>query len=171
MIFAMKQVVPPFADARSDFEIMRGIAIGLASGASSRKTGARWTGSVTFMRRPVPVSPPRSWLADFETFWPWPVEIAQKPIQPTSPFAAIRAIPPGDESGRIVLYSRTLAARAYPDCPPHPTWMEPGEWLGAPLSKRYGFHLLSAQGNSRLHSQLDNGRVSQATRQRAGRRC
>ena len=44
-------------------------------------------------------------------------------------------------------------------------WMEPPEWLGSKSQARYPFHLLSAQPNGRLHSQLDYGRVSQAEKQ------
>jgi biotin/methionine sulfoxide reductase len=40
--------------------------------------------------------------------------------------------------------------------------LEPPEWLGAADSKRHPFHLISAQPNGRLHSQLDNGRVAQS---------
>lgn len=166
MIFAMKQVVPPFADARSDFEIMRGIAerLGVEREFTEGRSEMGWLRHLYDETREG-LAGRGAGLPDFDTFWSTGrVEIAQKPIQPhLAPFRRDpERFPLETESGRIVLFSRTLAARAYPDCPPHPTWMEPGEWLGAPLSKRYGFHLLSAQGNSRLHSQLDNGRVSQA---------
>ncbi len=43
--------------------------------------------------------------------------------------------------------------------------MEPPEWLGAVDQKRHPFHLISAQPNGRLHSQLDNGRVAQSEKQ------
>ncbi len=34
-------------------------------------------------------------------------------------------------SGRIELYSERIAGFGYDDCPPHATWLEPAEWLGA----------------------------------------
>ncbi len=34
-------------------------------------------------------------------------------------------------SGRIELYSDRIAGFGYDDCPPHPSWIEPAEWLGA----------------------------------------
>jgi biotin/methionine sulfoxide reductase len=61
-------------------------------------------------------------------------------------------------SGRIELYSERIAGFGYDDCPPHPTWLEPTEWLGAVGS--YSLHLVSSQPRERLHSQMDMGPVS-----------
>jgi biotin/methionine sulfoxide reductase len=110
-------------------------------------------------------------MPDFEEFWRvGHAEIPQMPLEPA--LARFRANPDANplktESGKLVLYSATLADRAYPDCPPHPAWIEPPEWLGSSKARDFGFHLLSAQPNGRLHSQLDNGRVAQGEKQ-AGR--
>jgi len=64
-------------------------------------------------------------------------------------------------SGRIELYSERIARFAYDDCPPHPTWLEPYEWLGATAAATYPIHLVSGQPRYRLHSQMDPGPVSQ----------
>ena len=45
-----------------------------------------------------------------------------------------------------------------------PTWTEPMEWLGAPLAERFPLHLLSTQPATRLHGQMDMGRVSQESK-------
>ncbi len=63
-------------------------------------------------------------------------------------------------SGRIEIGSATIAGFDYDDCPGHPAWLEPVEWLGAAASARYPLHLISCQPATRLHSQLDNGQVS-----------
>src|SRR5262249_56075863 len=39
-------------------------------------------------------------------------------------------------SGRIELYSERIAGFGYDDCPPHPTWLAPAEWLAAPAPPR-----------------------------------
>jgi biotin/methionine sulfoxide reductase len=39
--------------------------------------------------------------------------------------------------------------------------MEPSEWLGSDKVSEYPLHLISNQPNTRLHAQLDQGRVSQ----------
>ena len=51
-----------------------------------------------------------------------------------------------------------------PDCPGHPTWMEPLEWLGGEGVEKFPLHLLSDQPARRLHSQLDVGAFSQASK-------
>ena len=44
------------------------------------------------------------------------------------------------------------------DCPGHPLWLPPLEWLGD--AEEGELHLISPQPYFRLHSQLDNGRES-----------
>src|SRR5262249_55670621 len=63
-------------------------------------------------------------------------------------------------SGRIELYSERIAGFGYADCPPHPSWMAPSEWLGAPQAGRFPLHLVSSQPRHRLHSQMDAGPIS-----------
>ena len=50
-------------------------------------------------------------------------------------FAALRADPAAaplpTPSGRIEIASATIAGFGYDDCPGHPAWMEPAEWLGS----------------------------------------
>ena len=58
-------------------------------------------------------------------------------------------------SGRIELYSERVASFGYDDCPGYAAWLEPAEWLGAPLARRLPLHLVSDQPATRLHSQLD----------------
>lgn len=64
--------------------------------------------------------------------------------------------PLGTESGKIEIYSRKIESYGYDDCPAHPTWMEPTEWLGGKLAEDYPFALLTSKSRYRLHSQLDS---------------
>jgi len=66
------------------------------------------------------------------------------------------------ESGRITLCNEAIAAMNAEDCPGHPAWMEPLEWLGN--AKTGQLHLISGQPDTRLHSQLDNGNEAQASK-------
>ena len=66
------------------------------------------------------------------------------------------------ESGKITLYNETIAAMNAEDCPGHPAWMEPQEWLGNAQSGQ--LHLISGQPDTRLHSQLDNGNEARASK-------
>jgi biotin/methionine sulfoxide reductase len=55
-------------------------------------------------------------------------------------------------SGKIELTSRTIAGFGYADCPAHPTWIAPREWLGSAGPEQ--FHLVTNQPPKQLHSQL-----------------
>jgi len=63
-------------------------------------------------------------------------------------------------SGRIEIVSEAVADFAYADCPAHPAWMPPAEWLGSASAERWPIHLVTHQPASRLHSQMDPGPVS-----------
>ena len=65
-------------------------------------------------------------------------------------------------SGRIEITSETIARFGYDDCPAHPTWIEPGEWLGSADVVRWPLHLITHQPADRLHSQMDPGPVSRS---------
>ena len=172
VIFAMKQVVPPLADARSDFDIMRGLAqrLDVTEAFTEGLDEMGWVRRLYEETR-AGIHVRGGDMPPFDTFWETGnVEVPEGQLEPA--MARFRADPEAHplrtESGKLVLYSQTLAACAYPDCPPHPTWMEPPEWLGSVRRSDFPFHLLSAQPNGRLHSQLDWGRVSQSEKQ-AGR--
>ncbi|MBS0241225.1 MAG: molybdopterin-dependent oxidoreductase, partial [Proteobacteria bacterium] len=161
MVFAMKKCVEPFGDARSDFEILTELArrFGVEQGFTEGRDEMGWLRHMYDTVRSGVVAKGGS-LPTFEEFWEiGHVEMPQMPVEPA--LARFRADPEAfplkTESGKLVLYSRTLEACAYPDCPPHPKWIEPPEWLGSARRKSHPFHLLSAQPNGRLHSQLDWG--------------
>ncbi len=65
-------------------------------------------------------------------------------------------------SGKIEIFSETVAYFGYGDCPGHPVWFEPYEWLGNANEKQ--LHLISNQPSTKLHSQLDHGSVSRAAK-------
>ena len=67
-------------------------------------------------------------------------------------------------SGKLELHSDLIASFGYDDCSGHPTWMEPDEWLGSPDVARYPLHLIANNPKTRLHSQLDIGAGSQASK-------
>jgi len=62
-------------------------------------------------------------------------------------------------SGKLELYSETIAAFGYEDCPGQATWFEPRDASDG-KSSSYPLYLLSGQPETRLHSQLDNGAYS-----------
>ena len=62
-------------------------------------------------------------------------------------------------SGRIEIASKVIAGFSYEDCPGHPKWLAPREWLGN-ATDTYPLHLISGQPETRLHSQFDAGTFS-----------
>src|ERR1700681_1642236 len=67
-------------------------------------------------------------------------------------------------SGRIEIFSEKIAGFGYDDCLGHPAWLEPAEWLGSPTAKEFPLHLLTTQPSTRLHGQMDMGRLSQQSK-------
>ena len=85
-------------------------------------------------------------------------------------FDAFRADPDAHPlrtaSGKIEIGSAAIAGFGYPDCAGHPTWMHPAEWLGdqSDAAARYPLTLIANNPATRLHSQLDPGATSQASK-------
>jgi biotin/methionine sulfoxide reductase len=107
----------------------------------------------------------------FDTFW----QVGRIEVDMPTPgvlLEAFRADPTGSPiatpSGRIELFSATVASFGYADCPGHPVWLEPREWQNSPDAARHPLVLLANNPASRLHSQLDFG-VRSAAGKIAGR--
>lgn len=64
------------------------------------------------------------------------------------------AAPLGTPSGRLEIFSDTIDGFGYADCPGHPVWLPPSEWLGAARAEA-PLHLVSPQPGDKLHSQLE----------------
>ncbi len=166
---AMHQAIKPLAKARNDVDMLADIADALGyrdrfteqrdERAWLRFMYERWRQQCAGLGFEAP---------DFDRFWKvGHVEVPEPPNgQEYTQFADFAADP--DEaplntpSGKIELFSATIAGFRYADCPGHPVWIEPREWLKAPLAKAYPLHLLTVQPATRLHGQLDTGRVSAA---------
>ena len=107
-------------------------------------------------------------MPDFDTFWEQGYVEIPEPEKPYLLLEDFRrdpaAYPLKTPSGKIEVFSERIAGFGYDDCPGHPVWLEPCEWLGSEKAKRYPLHLLSNQPRTRLHSQLDQARVSRASK-------
>ena len=103
-------------------------------------------------------------LPDFETFWSLGYIEHPQPESARVLLEDFRADPVahalGTPSGRIEIFSPTIDSFGYADCPGHPVWLEPAEWLGGHPS-RFRLQLVANQPRRRLHSQLDVGAYSQ----------
>ena len=105
-------------------------------------------------------------LPDFDTFWERGLVEVPEPDHPIVAFSAFRddpvAKPLNTPSGRIELFSAGIAAFGYDDCPGHPVWRAPVEYLGT--ARPGQLHLLSVQPATRLHSQMDMAPLSKASK-------
>jgi biotin/methionine sulfoxide reductase len=158
----MQQAIAPVGEARSDYDIFAALARRLGcdeaytAGRSEmdwlRHLYGRWRDRLR-TNEAVP---------DFDDFWRAGFVELPRRADDYVMLAEFRDDPEfkrlATPSGRIELYSERIAGFGYDDCPPHPTWLEPAEWLGAAAPGT--LHLVSSQPRYRLHSQMDGGPVS-----------
>lgn len=160
-LFWMDQVIEPVGEARNDYDIFSGLAtrLGVEDAFTEGRDVDGWLSHIyqRFHSR-NPEFPTLDQLKE-SGFFQVPPEMFP-PLD--SVLAAFRANPERSPlktpSGRIELYSETLAGFGLADCPPHPSWLEPAEWLGNVGS--YPLHMISNQPKTRLHSQWDHGETS-----------
>ena len=164
-VFWMEQAIEPVGESRDDYDIFSDLAIrlGAADRFSEGRTSEEWLEHLyeTF-RSFHPQYPTLSELQDVGHF-----QIPEELTPPVpSSLVSFRTAPTVNPlktpSGKIELYSEDIERFGYEDCPPHPTWLEPFEWLGN--ADTYPLHLISNQPRTRLHSQFDPGRVSKASK-------
>jgi len=167
-LIAMKRVVAPYGEARNDYDIYAGLAERLGAGAAYTE-GRDEMGWLRHLYDVVRQQAARGAIEmpSFDDFWAAGELGFAAPEKPFVLFEDFRDDPDGAKlatpSGRIEIFSERIAGFGYDDCPGHPAWMPPVEWLGAP-SPRFPLHLLSNQPRTRLHSQLDQGSVSRASK-------
>lgn len=160
-LVAMKQALPPFAQARSDHAILAGIAaeMGLGEAFTEGLDEMGWIRRL--YDQSVEVAAAHGYgLPDFDTFWAKGAQELHWQETPRALLHAFRADPDlnplATPSGKIEIFSARVAGFDLADCPGHAVWIEPAEWLGnAPEG---AMHLISNQPARKLHSQLDMGR-------------
>lgn len=167
-IVAMQQVVAPMGEARNDYDIFAGISgkMGVAQTFTQGFDEEGWLRWIYDQSRQSAaesgVTLPS--LSDLRaTGW----HRVDPPDQPRVMLAEFRRDPTANPlrtpSGKIEIFSQVIAGFGYADCPGHPIWQEPVEWLGAP-DQPHPLHLISNQPKHKLHSQLDHGAVSRAAK-------
>ncbi|GIW07750.1 MAG: biotin sulfoxide reductase [Dehalococcoidia bacterium] len=169
VIIAMHQIVPPFAKARDDYAVFADLADRLGYGElfTEGRSADEWLRYLynQFQRS---LADRGITIPSFDEFWD-AGEVHVPPLpRREPPIEAFRrdpdAFPLPTPTGKIEIFSTTIAAFGYDDCPGHPSWLEPREWLGAPLAARFPVQLVANQPATRLHSQLDFGETSLAAK-------
>jgi biotin/methionine sulfoxide reductase len=167
--FAMQRAIAPVGQARVEYDIYSALAgrLGFRAAFTEGRTEMEWLRHLYDVARQQ-ASARDVDLPPFDDFWA--TGHVELPITGDPPvlFEAYRTDPQAHPlktpSGRVELFSETIAGYGYADCPGHPVWLEPAEWLGSEQAAAYPLHLLSNQPRSRLHSQLDCGEVSRGAK-------
>lgn len=159
-MLAMHRLLDPVGESRDDYLIFSELAkrLGFEPDFTEGRDTRAWLAHLYENWRPDPSVP------DFETFWR-EGEIALEGRQEEHVFqAGFRADPVAHPlktpSGRIELFSSTIAGFGYDDCPGHPTWLGPP----SPPTPEHPLHLVANNPADKLHSQLDHGRHSAASK-------
>jgi biotin/methionine sulfoxide reductase len=152
-------------EARNDFDILRALAkrLGYETAFTEDRDEMGWCQWV-YDRLRASATAKGVTLPGFQQFWAEGFVELPPPERDFVLFEDFRRDPERHPlrtpSGKIEIVSDAVAGFAYVDCPPHPTWLPPAEWLGSASAARWPLHLVTHQPATRLHSQMDPGPVS-----------
>jgi biotin/methionine sulfoxide reductase len=167
LMLAMHRLAKPFGQARDDYDIFADLAerLGKREAFTEGRSSRDWlrhiyaTTQQALAAKGLPAP-------DFDAFWR-EGELELPALPPDGGILrAFRDDPQGKPlptpSGKIEIFSKTIAGFGYADCPGHPVWLAPSDVpeKAAPL------HLVANQPASRLHSQFDFGGHSEAEKLR-----
>lgn len=164
-VFAMHRAVAPQGEARNDFDIFAELArrAGYHEAFTAGRDEMDWCRHVYEGMRSGCAERGVA-LPAFDEFWAHGHAELPPPDTQYVLFEAFRrdpqAHPLRTPSGKIELMSKVVSSFGYDDCPGHPAWLAPSEWLGAALAGQWPLHLLTNQPRHRLHSQLDPAALS-----------
>jgi len=167
LLVPMHAICAPYAQARDDYAIFADLAerLGAREAFTEGRSVRQW---LEHLYEPTRAGLEKLGLPapSFAEFWKGDgLELPQEPDD-GGRLRAFREDPAGaplqTPSGRIEVYSSTIAGFGEPDCPGHPAWLAPAEVPSsqAPLM------LVANQPATRLHSQLDFGGHSSENKQR-----
>ena len=163
-MFAMHQAIAPVGEARNDFDIFADLAgrLGFRDAFTEDRSEMEWLRHLYEVARQQAVAAwyraPgfRNLLADrlcrrsgaarhYDFLADFRADPDRRPLR--------------TPSGRIEIFSERVASFGYDDCPGHPAWIEPAEWLGSRKAARFKLH---------LHFQPADAAAAQPARQRPG---
>jgi biotin/methionine sulfoxide reductase len=165
LLVAMHRAVPAYAGAQDDYDIFCGLAqrLGVADPFTEGRSARQWLHHLYEPTRRALLEYGAE-APDFDEFWE-----RGEVVLPTLPWngGIVRAFrrdpqaaPLPTPSGRIEIVSARIAGFGYADCPGHPAWMPPSDRSDS----RFPLQLIANQPATRLHSQLDFGATSMASK-------
>jgi biotin/methionine sulfoxide reductase len=168
-LIAMKKAAEPPGEAKDDYAIFGELAdaLGIAPAYTEGRSVRQW---LEFLYDDARRRAEREAivLPEFDAFWAAGYHEMARPRVPQVLMDDFRADPDAHPlptpSGKIEIHSEEIAGFGYVDCPGHPVWIPPNEWLGGELARRFPLHLLSNQPDNKLHSQYDHAALSRANK-------
>ncbi len=163
-LFHMPQMIEPVGMARDDYAIFTGLAqrLGLEDPFTEGRDTAQWLAHLydQFERN---AQADGIDVPDFATLKSR--NVIKLPVEPhaaaPAPFADFRADPAqhpiGTPSGRIEIFSDTIAGFGYHNVSGHPVWHAPD------VDDDYPLRLLSPQPRDKLHSQMQSAIIDSET--------
>ncbi len=168
VLLASRAATAPHGEARDDHAILAALAerLGVAAAFTEGRDAEGWLRHLYETTR-------ERWtehginLPDFDGFRETGLIVLSEHGSPDRVMLSeFRADPLGHPldtpSGKLEIFSKTIAGFELDDVAGHPRWMPPREWLGAEVAESCPLHLISDQPSRRLHSQLDPSPHSRA---------
>ncbi|CAN7385607.1 molybdopterin-dependent oxidoreductase [Pseudorhodoferax sp. LjRoot39] len=172
LMVAMHRIAEPHAMARDDYDIFCDLAerMGCRSAFSEDRTARQWLAHL-YERTRTGLAEAGLEAPDFDAFWErGEITLPQLPDD-GGLLRAFRADPQATPlptpSGKVQISSPTVASFGYADCPGHPAWLP---FRHAPTPE-HPLWLVANQPHNKLHSQLDFGGHSQASKRRGREVC
>ncbi len=174
-LVAMHKASEPYRQSRNDHDIFAGLARRVRGPGGGNETlhdaftggrdEAAWL-RVLYERTRVQAENAGVAMPPYDAFVEQGLFELPRPAAPVTMLQAFREDPDRQPlrtpSGRIEIFSETIAGFGIEGWAGHPVWIAPGEWHGSERTRTYPLHLLSHQPSRRLHSQLDHGAYSRA---------
>ena len=167
LLVPMRPLAEPYGQARDDYDIFADLAerLGAREAFTEGRTTRQWLEHLYEPTRAALEAKglPAPSFAEF-----WESEGYELPQQEDDggPLRAFRQDPEGKPlstpSGKLEIFSETIASFGEADCPGHPTWLGPVHVPDAASP----YVLVANQPRTRLHSQLDFGGHSEAAKHR-----
>jgi len=165
-VVSMSKLVEPYGKAKNDFEIFAGIAkkMGVEEKFTEGRNQEEWQKWI-YKETSERAAAANIKIPSYEKFREDKWFKISDPSEPTLMLKDFRENPIKNAlttpSGKIEIFSKTVSEFGYDDCPGHPVWIEPCEWLGQ-KNKKFNIHLISNQPKNKLHSQMDHGNYSKS---------
>jgi len=169
LLVAMKALLSPPGQARDDYDIFASVAerLGVKDAFTEGRSSDGWLRHL-YGEAAERAPDAGATLPSFDEFWrmgEFRLPKSERPLVMLEGFRADpQAHPLKTPSGLIELFSERIHSFGYADCPGHPTWLPPEEWLGSAADRPFPLHLLSDQPHTKLHSQLDFSSYSKANK-------